>query len=48
LVGFLAPSKLRDRPFGERAEPIQPEHIEAAPVLDQTIGRNAGVVVIIE
>ena len=30
LVGFLAPSKLGDRPLGECADSIQPEHVEAA------------------
>jgi len=48
LVGFLAPSKLGDRPLGECADSIQPEHVEAGPVLDQAIGREAGVVTIVE
>jgi len=41
----VAPLEPRDRPFGERADAVEFERIEAQPVLDQTVGREAGLVI---
>ena len=38
MVALLEP---RDRPFGERADAVEFERIEAQPVLDQTVGGEA-------
>src|SRR5262245_11697865 len=37
----VAPLEPRDRPFGERADAVEFERIEAHPVLDQTVGRGS-------
>src|SRR5262245_54092734 len=45
---MVAPLEPRDRPFGERADAVEFERIEAQPVLDQTVGGEAWVVLIVE
>jgi len=47
LVGIFAPSKPSDRPFHERAEAIELERVQAEPVFDQAVGRDAWVVLIV-
>ena len=42
---MVAPLEPRDRPFGERADAVEFERIEAQPVLDQTVGGEAGLVI---
>jgi hypothetical protein len=44
----VAPLEPRDRPFGERADAVEFERIEGQPVLDQTVGGEAWVVLIVE
>src|SRR5262249_58413239 len=41
----VAPLEPRDRPFGERADAVEFERIEAQPVLDQTVGGEVGLVI---
>ena len=47
LVGIFAPSEPSDRPFHERAEAIELERVQAEPVFDQAVGRDAWVVLIV-
>ena len=42
---MVAPLEPRDRPFGERADAVEFERIVAQPVLDQTVGGEAGLVI---
>ena len=42
---MVAPLEPRDRPFGERADAVEFERIEAQPVLDQKVGGEAGLVI---
>ena len=42
---MVVPLEPRDRPFGERADAVEFERIEAQPVLDQTVGGEAGLVI---
>ena len=44
----VAPLEPRDRPFGERADAVEFERIEAQPVLDQSVGGEVWVVLIVE
>jgi hypothetical protein len=47
VVGFFAPSEPSDRPFHERAEAVELERVQAEPVFDQAVGRDAWVVLIV-
>ena len=44
---MVAPSEPSDRPFHERAEAIELKRVQAEPVFDQAVGRDAWVVLVI-
>jgi hypothetical protein len=47
VVGFFAPSEPSDRPFHERPEAVELERVQAEPVFDQAVDRDAWVVLIV-